>query len=390
MHDYQQTLEWLFARSRQGKARDTARMQRLIMALGLRMPAHTVHVVGTNGKGSVTSMLAHGLSAVAPAGRFISPHVEDFRERIAADQTLIAPEDVVAFVRSLQTQLDGSEQADFAFFEATFAMALWWFARQGLTWAVIEAGVGAKHDATRVLTNVRAVVLTSVSLDHTQVLGDTITAITQDKADAIRPGVPVITAVTGDALAVVQDVADTRSSPLYTPETHPELFDLPDGTSSSHHVRVYNQRLAAACLRVLKQPERAVLSAMHTPALPARREHFVYQSRHVILDGAHDPGAASALQASLNEPYTLLFGALAKKQGQATLKALESSASFVVLTYANDEVTALTSTKAHVLVPDAHEALVEAVRRTPEQGMIVIAGSLYLAGQLRPLLRMGA
>jgi dihydrofolate synthase / folylpolyglutamate synthase len=212
---YPAALEWLFNRTRAGDARSSERSRELLTQVGrpdLAFPA--VHVLGTNGKGSVCAMLAAGLEAVghgvgqleatgAKVGRFVSPHLSEFRERISVNGVEISEEAVLEFLR---WAIEHAHHA--AFFDLTFVMAMQHFQRQGVGSAVVEAGVGGKGDASSALERVGMTVLTNVDLDHEAVIGvgpedSVLKNIALEKAGAIRAAVPVVTAARGDALEVV-------------------------------------------------------------------------------------------------------------------------------------------------------------------------------------------
>ncbi len=385
---YRDALAWLYACRRDGAPRDPARMAGLAGALGLQAPPRLVHVVGTNGKGTVTAMLDEGLRAWGrSSGRFLSPHVEDFRERIAVNGRPVSRETVRRFVaRVSRLELEPSP----AFFEWTLALALSAFARDRVEWAVVEAGVGGARDATRALEPVQVVVLTNVGLDHLATLGPDLAAIARDKAGAFRPGVPALTGARGEALQVVEAEARRVGAPLTIDRPGDPLFELPPVSPRPSATRSANARLAAAALRLSGAPEEAVRRAVAARPLPGRGERFVVHGREVLLDGAHDPGAALALAASLTPGYVLLFGALERKQAGAMLAALEPGAAEVVLTEAAEGDRPAVDLAGRCFVPEPGRALDVALRRCPPGGLVVAAGSLYLAGRLRPLLRRRA
>lgn len=382
---YNRAREWLFAQTRGGAPRSAARMRRLIDRLELYSPPNVVHVVGTNGKGSVTAMLAAAFEAAGiRTGRFISPHIEDFRERTTVDSAWITEAEVVEFVRKLP-ELDPAP----AFFELTLALALEHFAYKGVEAAVVEAGVGAKHDATRALKNVRAVVVTNVGRDHLDTLGPTLRDVAADKADAIRPGVPTLTGATGEALEVITEVAARRRSPLFFSTPQSPLFQLPAALAPRTPTTARNQRLAAATLRLQGVPETAICQGLGA-TLPARAERFVIGGKEVLLDGAHNPDAARALLEHTRPPFVLVFGALPKKLGAETLAVLEPHAEGVILTNAASGETSALQRAGLAFVAEPGDALQQALARCPKGGQVVIAGSFYLAGQLRPRLLAGS
>lgn len=452
--EYQTALDWLFSQTRAGGERSPARAAALLARMGLKAPEHSVSVVGTNGKGTVTAMIAAGLSAAGhKTGRFISPHVESFRERVAVNGTPIAEAQVVDFVRAareLVAASGGAVQPPPAFFEWTLALALSEFARQRTHSAVFEAGVGGASDATHALPNVELVVLTNVDLDHVDVLGPTLELIAADKAGAIRPGTPVVSGVTQPHLQeLVAREAHRSSAPLHQVRAEGTvstgLFHVPPELAGVFSpTRLANARLAAASLRLLGLNEAAVTAGLSAPALPARGERFLVPMRgplgvppvvgvppavgvprtvdappsvEVLLDGAHDPAAARQLLLEIGgRPYALLFGALGRKQGAAVLEVLAPGATSVVLTEAQagdghpappaapaDFVADPEAALQAALAAAAEGALESKQRGAPPTALheapgahnggsaarplLVVAGSLYLAGRVRPLLR---
>ncbi len=388
-HAYDDALGWLYAQTRGGRARDPERMRALLKRLELPQPPPSVypsiHVVGTNGKGTVAAAVASGLTASGRrTGRFLSPHVVDFCERVAVDGRLISPHEVTAFVeRAAALKLEPPP----AFFEWTLALALSHFAKEHVGAAVLEAGVGARRDATIVLENVSTVVITNVGRDHLDTLGPTPRDIAGDKAAAIRPGVPVVTAATGEALAVMTQVAAERGSPLVTETSHPELFTLPKTFTPRHPLHAQNMRLAAAALRVDgRADENAILCGLERAPLPGRMETFTLRGRRVILDGAHNPSAAGALRKLLPAPFVLVFGSLPKKLGEETLAVLEPRALQTFVTQADAQKSTVERSLKRRFIKDPVEALGAALDVCPPHACVVVTGSLYLAGRVRPYL----
>ena len=379
---YKNALEWLFAQTRSGAPRRAERMQRLVETLALRSPPNVVHVVGTNGKGSVTAMLAAGFRAAGfKTGQFISPHVAEFRERITVDSKWITESEVLEFIQKLP-ELDPTP----AFFELTLALALGHFARKEVAWGVLEAGVGAKRDATRVLKNVRAVIITNVGRDHLDTLGPSLREVAQDKADAVRPGIPTLTGATGEALEVITEVAARRRSPLFFGTPQSPLFRLPVGLEPTTPTVRSNQQLVAAALRLQDVPEVAICQGLKA-TLPARAERFRVGDKEILLDGAHNPDAAAALLGHTRPPFVLLFGALPKKLGRETLAVLEPYAEHIILTNAVPGETSTLQKSGLTFVENLEVALETALAHCKPGGQVVVTGSFYLAGRLRPMLQ---
>ena len=382
--------DWLFSRSRGGAPRGPERARALLDALGspdARFRA--LRVVGTNGKGSTCAMLEAGLlGARQRVGRFSSPHLERFEERVRVNGREITPEQGAAFVAWAR-----EHAPDAPFFDLTLGLAAQAFARAGVDWAVIEAGVGGRSDATQALGRVAAVLLTNVALDHTATLGATLAEIARDKAGAASPGAPLLTTASGEGLAVTAEVAAERGAPLYTPATHPALFALPHPPRLLGAHQQDNARLALAALRLLGfgAGAEAALAAEH----PGRLERSLLRGREVWLDGAHNPHAARALAAALSaieagSMDALVFGAFGRKAVDQTLAPLLTLGGARVFTSPGPGAAdpyALAARYGGRAEPDALQALERALELAPPGGRVLATGSLYLVGQLLPALR---
>ncbi|WP_104989549.1 glutamate ligase domain-containing protein [Deinococcus sp. NW-56] len=382
--------DWLYGRTRAGRERGPGGARALLERLGRPDAAFgSVRVVGTDGKGSTCAMLEAGLLAAGVhVGRFTSPHLQRYEERVRVGGEEMDPARTAAFIEWAKVHVP-----DAAFFDLTLALACQVFAQDGVEIAVMEAGVGGASDATAALTDVRAVALTNVALDHVATLGPTLADIARDKAGAARPGVPLLSTATGGALAVVCEVAGGVGAPLFTPDTHPDLFTLPHPPRLPGPHQHANAALAAATLRTLGHPE-GVEAALRA-TFPARLERFEVGGKTIWVDGAHNPHAARALAASLpGGADVLLFGGLARKDTAATLEPLLELAPQRVFTSPGDPAAPpeeLGARYGGAAVPDVGEALALALAQTPPGGTLLVAGSLYLAGAVRGLLdRRGA
>lgn len=373
-------LERAYARTRNGAPRDPRRARALLDALAIPDPPHAVVVVGTNGKGGVATRIAAGLQAAGRRPlRFLSPHVEHVRERIAVDGVPIPDDAVAAFLRAT---LDAPAAGDAAFFDLTLAMALAHGAAHRAPWAVLEAGVGGARDATRAVRHVRAVVVTNVGADHLATLGPTLADVARAKAGAIRPGVPVVSAAQGDAADVVADVARARGAPLSRVATE----DARGGVDAvgAHLARATLRRLALD--RTAR--DAALRAAEVRPNLPARRERFrLPEGRTVLLDGAHNPPAARALADEAPAGAHLLLGVAARKDA-AAIRAAFADAAHVVLTRLPGDAAPWPDDPTYDPDPDA--ALARALADLPPGGTLIATGSLHLAGRWRPQLRAWA
>lgn len=380
--DYGEALAWLFAQKRQGP-RGLSRIRALLERLGHPEGAFlAVHVLGTNGKGSVVAYLEAAFQAEGvPFGAYTSPHLLDFRERIRTQKGLIPKEEVVAFVDWARGQTFPEPPA---FFDLATALAFHHFQKAGVRLAAVEAGVGGALDATNALARVAVTVLTNVGEDHLETLGGSLEAVAQDKAGAFRPGVPVVTAAQGVGLRVAKEMAARRGSPLYLLSPEDPLFALPEKPALRGAFQEENARLAAAALRLLGFSERAIAEGLQRVRHPGRMQEVLYQGVRLLLDGAHNPPAARALARELSA-YHLLFAAFPRKDVQGMLSALLPKAQTVRFTRAGEGAWGRELGEPFFERPE--EALWHAVEAAQKDGLPVLAtGSLYLVGTLLAVL----
>ena len=196
------------------------RMEEFDALLGhLHRSYKTVHVAGTNGKGSVSSMLASSLMANGcKTGLYTSPHILDFRERMKVDGEMVPKEWVYDFIVKYRSEF---ERLDLSFFEITTSMAFKWFEEMGVDWAVIEVGLGGRFDSTNIITPELSVI-TSIGLDHCDILGHTLAKIAREKAGIIKKGVP---AVVGEVTPETWTVFLTRAAKMDSQLTIAEHSD---------------------------------------------------------------------------------------------------------------------------------------------------------------------
>ena len=218
--NYQQTIEYLFTRlpmfSRIGAdaiKKDITNTVQLCESLGNpHTKFKTVHIAGTNGKGSVSHMLAAILhTAGYKTGLYTSPHLKDFRERIRINGEMIPQEFVVAFVQKMQSDI---EELNPSFFEITVAMAFDFFAREKVDIAIVEVGLGGRLDSTNIITPELSII-TNIGLDHMNVLGDSLEKIAFEKAGIIKSQIPVIVGESSSITkSIFEKVSDEKKAPL--------------------------------------------------------------------------------------------------------------------------------------------------------------------------------
>jgi dihydrofolate synthase/folylpolyglutamate synthase len=367
-----------------------------------------IHVAGTNGKGSTCAMLESiyrraGLSV----GLFTSPHLVSFAERIQINRELI-PEATVARLtgelRVLVEQLAGEPvPAKATFFEVVTVLALRYFAECQCELVIWETGLGGRLDATNIVTPL-ASVITGIDFDHQQWLGETLAQIAAEKAGIIKSGVPVVTAATpGRGLEVIAETARQLAAPLHVVDSAAgELQalgrDVPVGLAGAHQRT--NAALAVATVRVL-QREIPVDSATQRDGLRLVRWAGRLQKlqrpggQTLVLDGAHNVAGAEALVAAWQEQFAgvrpaLLLGILADKDWHAIAQLLSVLAGRVVLVPVNSARAMPPSTLAAnwpAPAPGAApvevcQSVAEALARLAAEPVVLVAGSLYLVGEV--------
>jgi len=385
------------------------RIEALLDALGRPERGYTLaQIGGTNGKGSISSMLAAILKADGRrVGLYTSPHLVSFRERIRVDGEAIPEDAVVDGVEALGTLI---ARVDATVFEATTALGLDHFAREGIDVAVLEVGLGGRVDSTTVGRPAVAV-LGPIDFDHREFLGDTLTAIATEKAAIFRSGTAVSAAQPPEAAAVILAQADRAGVPLLLEGRDVSatvrarsldgqridcvgpgwrLDDLALGLLGAYQPG--NALMAVTAARVLGASERAIRTGLALARWPGRFEVRRRPGGWLVLDGAHNPAGARALAASLevyfgDTPMTLIFGVLRDKDAAGILQPLLGRARRVILT-ASASPRAAVPADLRALVPSSRPATVapsigEALalaEAPPADRLVCVAGSLALVG----------
>lgn len=397
--NYNDAVAWLYATQGVGIKLGLENIQRLLEALKVSFaPKAPVifHAAGTNGKGSTCAMMA----AIAQAagyrtGLFTSPHLVTYRERIRLNGRMI-PEDAVVEGLTRIRELTATWDHPPTFFEITTALALAWFQEQGADVIVLETGLGGRLDATNAVPATVSV-LTPISFDHQQYLGNTLTAIAGEKAGILKPGVPVASAPQPpEAAEVIATAAKTVGAPLQWVQA-PAPY--PVALAGSH--QPWNAALAIAALKAspLAISEAAIAAGLQNVEWPGRFQRLPLGDRPdgLILDGAHNEAAIERLLQTWREEYgdekpVLLLGILADKDTQTICRLLAPLPVEVILAPVKNPRTvqpeALLPHFGHLPVQVAgsvEEALAVAADRTPRR--VLATGSLFLVGELLALTR---
>lgn len=417
MDRYFETLERIY-RLRGGMI--DLRLDRMERALALfdhpekKFPS--LHIAGTNGKGSTSAMLQAMLGQAGyRAALYTSPHLASFTERIRVGDEEIAPDEVVALAEEIQRSI---ERADvrLTFFEFVTAMAFIYFARRTVDIAVIEVGLGGRLDATNVIAPL-ACAITTVSKDHEAYLGPDELSIGREKGGIIKPSVPVACGKVSPSVAeLLKDIARERGAPSYFLASdfgfslkNGGLFDytgIKERYSNielalrGRHQRA-NASVALAVLELVREQfpvdEDALRRGLRAVQWPGRLE-VMLERPTVILDGAHNAEGVRALIDEIKDlrqgrKVKLLFATMADKEWQLMIRALAATVDEIVFTRVQMERSAdpeqlarsLAEPKPRRVIDDSRTALRTLLKEASAEEIVLVAGSLYLLGEVRPM-----
>ena len=364
------------------------RIKELTAALGEPQNFYkTIHVAGTNGKGSVCAMLAEMLKAHGlRVGLFTSPHLESYCERIKIDGKNISENDFAEMIfRVKECNVVATH------FEVLTAAAFLYFKEQAVDIAVVEVGLGGTFDSTNIITPELSVI-TNVALDHENILGD-LENIARNKAGIIKENIPVVTGAEGVSLEIIRKVAAEKNSPLYE-VTEPVDVEI---NLRGDYQRM-NAAIAIKAAQILGLDNDKIFSALSCVEWAGRFEVVKTSAGVFVIDGAHNPHGAKALRDSLDKIFpqgkrVWIFGALRDKNFGEMIKILFRADDFVIVTPPDSERAAATETLCKHLrennIPCAGvENNFEAVERlkNSDGDIKIIAGSLYLIGTVRKLI----
>ncbi|GAA4754955.1 bifunctional folylpolyglutamate synthase/dihydrofolate synthase [Flavisolibacter ginsenosidimutans] len=424
---YAETLDYLYNAlpmfSRMGSAafkKDLTNVKILCERLGNpHQRFKSIHIAGTNGKGSVSHMLAAIFQKAGyKTGLYTSPHLYDFRERIRINGKMVPEEFVVRFTEEIKPLIESVEPS---FFEITVAMAFQFFAEQKVDVAVIEVGLGGRLDSTNIITPALSVI-TNIGWDHMNMLGKTLQEIAAEKAGIIKESVPVVIGETlPETKPVFQKVASEKAAPVFFAE---ESFEEVEYSLSPKHLhatfkrkedslvsvetdlpglyQLKNLRTVLTAIDVLNKAKwnlrqeivaAALSETKATTGLQGRWE-IIHQHPTVVLDVAHNKnGIEQMLQHIARLSFRqlhIVFGMVKDKDAESLLSLLPSSARYY-FTQANIP-RALPATelkeKAEALClvgdnyPDVNEALKAALRKAVENDLVLVCGSIFLVAEV--------
>ena len=391
------------------------RVWRLLSALGhpeRKLPP-VIHIAGTNGKGSVQAMLRAGLEGAGMrVHAYTSPHLARFHERIRLAGKLIEED---ALIEILDECLAANGEDQITYFEITTVAALLAFSIVPADFTLLEVGLGGRFDATNVIEKPALTIITPVSIDHTQFLGETLAEIAGEKAGILKRGVPCIVGPQPEeALAVIEARAESLGAPVIAHGQHwhvweergrlvfqdeTGLLDLPLPVLPGAH-QIENAGIALAALRHLGLGEEACAAVLTRAEWPARMQRLrkgplaqAAGKAELWLDGGHNPAAGKAIAAHLEtlptRPTHLICGMLATKDVEGYLRPLAGVAESLTAVTIPDEPATLPAAETAQIArkvgfragqAENVEAAIRSISAKHPRARIVICGSLYLAG----------
>jgi dihydrofolate synthase / folylpolyglutamate synthase len=385
----------------------------------------SILIAGTKGKGSTAAMVERALRAAGHrTGLYTQPHLHTIRERVRIDGEPVSPPDFAAAMEAVRTAVDRvcDASSPTTAYEVMTALVLDYFAQRRVDVAVVEVGLGGRLDATNVI-DAKVSAITSISLDHTQLLGDTVAAIAREKADIIKPGRPAVSAPQpADAMALIRATAAARGSPLFVAGENGARWDTPPHDSdliTAHGViaavqpglrggfQRTNVAVAATVLDLLDQQGVAsttlddVRTGIERVVWPGRFE-VVPGPPTIVLDGAHNGESAQRLREAVREAYgdtdlVFVVGSARDKDIPAIVQGLMPARALIatrahhpraadpaaIASAVDDEIETL-------IESDVPSALSRARALAGEHVIVVATGSLYVVAEAREALGLAA
>ena len=418
--NYEQALHYIHSLNRFGINPGLERIEELCRAVGNPQDRlKFVHVAGTNGKGSTSTMIAGALTACGKrTGLFTSPYVSEFLERIQIDGK---PCDKELFARCV-TELEpvvsqmAARNMQPTEFEVITAAAFMVFEKAECDICVLEVGLGGRLDSTNVIKNPLVSVIASISLDHTAILGETVEEIAKEKCGIIKPDGKTVCYPWQESKAfdVINDTCERMNSSLFIPNVRGIIAvenriagveftynSTRYKLSMSGEYQVYNAITAIEACRVLGLDEASIKQGVEAARVPARME-VISSSPLVLLDGGHNEDGGKAVAESLKsmlggKKIFAVIGMMADKNVESYLEKVAPLCSFVAATTVADNPRAMSANELEekakkycgntVSFNSAAEAIEHANRIIADYDCLLVCGSLYLAGEVRSRLK---
>lgn len=359
----------------------------------------SIHVGGTNGKGSSSHMLASVLQEAGyKVGLYTSPHLIDFRERIRVNGEMITPEAIMQFVHEYQ-QRNQDVQVSPSFFELTVIMAFQYFKDQQVDVAIVEVGLGGLLDSTNIITPELALI-TNVSLDHTNLLGNTVEDIAHEKAGIIKTGIPtVVSESNADYNSVFNSKAEKEQSPIYFADTCALPFaqyelDLKGGYQQKNVQGVLKaiELLQAGDWRIAEEHIRRGLASVRLNTKLRGRWEVVQENPLVVCDTGHNVGGIEQVVRQLKQTCKgelwIVIGMVNDKDQKKVLELLPRHAHYIFTQASMERAMSakdLAAIAASVgltgeIIPQVKEAVNHAISKAKGEDLIYVGGSTFVVG----------
>ncbi|WP_419150244.1 bifunctional folylpolyglutamate synthase/dihydrofolate synthase [Lysinibacillus xylanilyticus] len=383
-----------------------------------------IHLAGSNGKGSTVNALREMLQhAGYKVGAFTSPHLERVNERMTINGIQISDEQFLHYMNNIAEIIETHYEGDFpSFFEVVTLIMFQHFADQEVDIALIETGLGGRLDATNVITPLISII-TTISLEHTAFLGDTLAKVAFEKAGIIKENIPVVVGVKSEeALTVIEEVAHERHAPCFILGKNFTVENIEQGTNIQHfNYRKENVEMIAVPLKMAGQHQinnaslaiTAILTLRENGAIDISDEsirqalakaqwagRFEQLPGNIILDGAHNSEGTTALIQTLKtvyprQNYRFIYAALSDKDHAKSIALMDSIATSIAFTQIDlpnampaDQLAAL-STNTNKMYNAKWREMVQTMlhQRNNNEDVIVITGSLYFIAEIRQWLQ---
>ena len=400
---YQETLDWLFKQlasfQQVGQAAYKEDLDNITaLCTVLNNPQNrfkSIHIAGTNGKGSTSHLLASILQEQGyKVGLYTSPHLKDFRERVKLNGEMISESEVVEFVH---THKESFSKIGVSFFEMTTALAFDYFSKMEVDIAIIETGLGGRLDATNIV-NPELSVITNVALDHQNLLGNTLAEISREKAGIIKQNIPVVVGMCANEVSsLIAQVAVNQNSPVYTAKLNTNYISALKGACQVENtatvVEVVNQLRKLTWNISEDSLQKGLLNVIPNTGLRGRWEQISSNPR-VICDTGHNIHAIDSIVSQLKkESYSSLWivlGMVADKDVDGVLERLPRDANYVFcqanIPRAVSAAHLLAKSKQFslkgIIISEPNKALLKAQELANENDLIFVGGSTFVVAEI--------
>lgn len=400
--NYKETIQYIHQIPKFRRPLGNAQLERLLAAAeNPQDKLKFIHLAGTNGKGSTAAMIAKMLEAEGyKTGLFTSPYIEEFNERIQINRMNIPNYDLAEHSTRIRKLMEENEAyvSEFAFITA---VAFSYFADQYCDFVVLETGMGGRLDATNIVKNTVVSVLTSISFDHMQFLGDTIEEIAQEKCGIIKPGVPVVSYPNDAVRDIIKAAAEENGSELIfatEPEVTENGFIYKKENYKLGLKGAYQPKNAAVALEVAQVlnkygvalSERSIKKGLETAQWMVRYE-FVREN--LVIDGGHNIDGMRELRKSLEKEGKKIYLVMAMMEDKSfdeCIDEISACASRVYCTQIDmprcaraSEIASAVKCAEVRITENPVEAVKTALSEADEDTLVCVCGSLYLAGEIR-------